>query len=727
MPLDDSQLSPSGQPVTNDQAQGPTSATANPPATPSSPSTPPSTPALGASDQQPQPFQSDDAQVSNAGPIAKRGVQDPNMVKLVDDSQHPLVQKASVMHSVARALAGNPRRVVIDADGSRREEPVPVTGKQLMVAIALEALQGSLAGLAAGRGRGPGSAGLAGMQSVMQRQQQDREHQEQEQQQQFKDRASALASKANLAELNARIGLNVAETEKIGSEMIDKQVELNRASGVLDTDPGNLENGGQPLTQSEILDGMRTGKFNIGSHIGAMAGRVPVTAQDGSTHWEATFLLVKNPNAPVTLSQEQWDRYASAHVPGFPASVKVGQNGMELKLSQVQRANEILAAHNLADYRLKDMRDVLEGTPYADKVPSSIDFSKPGVETALQRFQRYVSHSAMHGNDVYESLVQMGSDKRDPKTGAMQPNGDSKYVDQVAAAMGGWPLLQAVHNQLAANKKAAEEFNIVDSEAKANAVLASPNKFTRDQISSAKNFLTLSEQQGSRKAAEAARERAVAEGKDVEAMFKTGVNPITGEKLTLDNAPDSMLVDSKGRPVPQNLQSFYKPSQNERQTADTARQVLAISATLRAAVHKNPNLVGPLLGNSKSALSKLGFGDAESQKMLDDIAFLQSGATKMHTSRFSNEILKKMGNMIKPGMNTQQFTGALNSIDEVAGRYAKEDQLVTVADYKQMQQSPAGAAATPSLTNLQVNPTTGQQIGWNGKQWVDANTGKAVQ
>jgi hypothetical protein len=293
--------------------------------------------------------------------------------------------------------------------------------------------------------------------------------------------------------------------------------------------------------------------------------------------------------------------------------------------------------------------------------------------------------------------------------------------------MGGWPLLQAVHNQLAANKKAAEEFNIVDSEAKANAVLASPNKFTRDQISSAKNFLTLSEQQGSRKAAEAARERAVAEGKDVEAMFKTGVNPITGEKLTLDNAPDSMLVDSKGRPVPQNLQSFYKPSQNERQTADTARQVLAISATLRAAVHKNPNLVGPLLGNSKSALSKLGFGDAESQKMLDDIAFLQSGATKMHTSRFSNEILKKMGNMIKPGMNTQQFTGALNSIDEVAGRYAKEDQLVTVADYKQMQQSPAGAAATPSLTNLQVNPTTGQQIGWNGKQWVDANTGKAVQ
>jgi hypothetical protein len=239
--------------------------------------------------------------------------------------------------------------------------------------------------------------------------------------------------------------------------MIDKQVEVNRGSGVLDTDPSNLENGGQPLTQQEILDGMRTGKFNVGSHIGAMAGRVPTTSKDGSTHWEATFLLVKNPNAPVTLSQEQWDGYSSAHVPGFPAGVKVGQNGMELKLSQVQRANEIMAAHNLADYRLKDMRDVLESTPYADRVPASIDFSKSGVESAMTRFQKYVSHSAAHGMDVLESLQAMGTDKRDPRTGAMQPNPDAKYVDTIASAMGGWPVLEAVHNKLAADKKTAEK------------------------------------------------------------------------------------------------------------------------------------------------------------------------------------------------------------------------------------------------------------------------------
>src|SRR5882724_285148 len=716
--FDDSQISQPNQSVTNDQAQAPASAAANPPATPNSPSTPPSTPPLGTSDVQPTAPGDSSVPAQNPNPSARPNQDQVSNTQQPAQEKHPAVQRASVLFEVAQALAGGPRyEERIDDNGNRIKTPVKMSGRSIAMAIALEAISGSLTGLQAGRGRGPGAAGAAAMQQSMQRRQQEQQRQDQQAQDDFNNRSKALASKANLTELNARIGLNVAETEKIGSEMIDKQVELNRSSGVLDTDSSNLENGGQPLTQSEILDGMRTGKFNVGSHIGAMAGRVPTTSKDGSTHWEATFLLVKNPNAPVTLSQEQWDGYASAHVPGFPASLKVGQNGVELKLSQVQRANETLAAHTLADYRLKDMASVLEGTPFADKVPTSIDFSKPGIESAMTKFQKYASHSAMHGNDIYESLLQMGADKRDPKTGQMQPNSDSKFVDTIAATMGGWPVLQAVHNQLGANKKATEEFNIVDTEAKANAILASPAKFTRDQIGSARNFLTLSEQQGARKAAEAARERAVAEGKDVEAMFKTGVNPITKERLSLDNAPDGALVDSKGRPVPQNMTSFYKPSQNERQTADTARQALAISADLRAAIQKNPALVGPLLGNSKEGLAKLGFGTEQAQKFLDDISFLQSAATKVHTGRFSSEILKKMGNMIKPGMNPQQFVGGLNSIDEVMNRYAQEDRLITVGDFKAMQQAPAGlnTQSPPAGATMRVPGSDGKLHWSDGK------------
>jgi hypothetical protein len=718
MPFDDPQVP--NQPVSNDQAPAATAA----PVTPASPSTPPPTPASGpangapsGNDQAMPTFQQNpnrsirpgQDQVSNAtAPVTEQ-----------PHADNASVQRAGVIHSIAQALAGGPRYAEsIDDSGNRIYTRVKMSRKDIGLAIALEALTGSLAGLAGGRGKGMGAAGMAGMNATMQQAQQARQLRDQKAQQDFQNRSRALVDKANLADLNARIGLNVAESEKIGVDMIDKQVENNRASGVLDVDPINLENSGQPLTQAEILDGMKSGKFNISSHIGAMAGRVPVTGPDGRTRWEATFLLFKNPNARINISQEQFDRYASANVPGFPAGSNVSNGGLELKLSQVQRANEILAAHTLADSRLDDMRTVLNGTPLADKIPTKVDFSKPGVETAMTRFQKYVSHSDQHGMDVLQSIEAMNADRRDPRTGQMAPNADAKYADIVAAAMGGWPVLEATHNQLIANKKAATDFAIIDSEAKANAVIASPNKFTRDQISSAKNFLTLTQQQGARKTAEDARARAVAEGKDTEAMYKTGRNPITGERLSIDNAPDGAFVDAKGRVIPQNQQSFYKPSQSEKQTADTAKQVLAISADLRAAVQKNPNLVGPLMGNSKKGLASLGLGDAASQKMLDDVAFLQSAATKMHTSRFSNEILKKMSSLIEPGMNTQQFIGGLNSIDEVANRYAKEDTLVTVGDYKSMQQPPANNIQAPPVSLLKqgVNTTFA-----NGQVWTLLN------
>ena len=651
-----------------------------------------------------------------------------NQPSVDPNANHPAVKRASLLYSAAQALTGGQRyNVMIDDQGNRVKTPVPVSGRQLGLALALEAIQGGLTGLAAGRGRGPGAAGAAAMSQQISQQQQAKDRQNEQAQQDFSNRASNLTRKAQIAEVNSRTLLNTAESEKYGAEGIDSLIAINRASGVLDSDSSSFDNDGKPMTQAEMLSAMQSGKLNSTDQLGPIAGRTLTTDKDGNSHWEATHLIIKAPNSTIHLSQEQFDRYADAGIPGYPAGAKIGDKGVDVKLSTIQRANEIMGTRVLTDYRLKDMKTVLDGTAMADKVPGKVDFSKPGVETAMKVFQKYVSHSNQHGMDLLQSIESMSADKRDPKTGVMQPNLDAKWADTIAASYGGWPVLQALHNQIEADKKTATEFAIVDSEAKANAIIATPNKFTKDQVVSAKNFLNLSEQQGARKAAQDARQRAVAEGKDVEAMYKTGVNPISGERLTLANAPDGAFVDTKGRVIPQNQQSFYKPSQNERQTADTARQALAISADLRAAVAQNPNLVGPLLGNSKEGLAKLGFGTEQAQKFLDDISFIQSAATKVHTGRFSAEILHKMGNMIKPGMNDQQFIGGLNSIDEVMNRYAQEDKLVTVADYREMQQAPSAASATPQLTNIQINPQTKQQIGWNGKAWVDVSTGKSVQ
>lgn len=196
-----------------------------------------------------------------------------------------------------------------------------------------------------------------------------------------------------------------------------------------------------------------------------------------------------------------------------------------------------------------------------------------------------------------------------------------------------------------------------------------------------------------------------ARGADVEAMYKTGKNPLTGEALSLNNAPPGALVNpTTGQVIPQDMVTLYKPTQNERQTADTARQVLAISKDLRDQVTQHPDLIGPLAGRDQQALQKIGISSQNAAKLIDDVTFLQSAATKMHTGRFSSEILQKMNNIVKPGMGKDEFFGSLDSINDVANRYADEDKLTTVFDYQQRQQFENQGAGG---TNAQPKPQAG--------------------
>lgn len=208
-----------------------------------------------------------------------------------------------------------------------------------------------------------------------------------------------------------------------------------------------------------------------------------------------------------------------------------------------------------------------------------------------------------------------------------------------------------------------------------------------------------------------ARVSAQARGADYEAMLRTGKNPITGEVLNINNAPPSALVNpTTGQVIPQDMINLYKPTQNERQTADTARQVLAISKDLQEEVAANPNLIGPIAGRSQQGLQELGLSAADASRMIDNVNFLTSAATKMHTGRFSSQILEKMEGILKPGMNEDEFAGALQSVDDVATRYANEDKLTTVYEWQQRQQfeSQGGAAApTGGTPDFIFDPKTG--------------------
>src|ERR1700733_3535698 len=119
------------------------------------PQTPP--PANQQPPQQATPVTQQDSSVSNSqaapangSPAQAQPAQQQNPQQQIVSNQppadpnadHPAVKRASLLYSAAQALTGGPRYAVsIDDSGNRIKTPVPVSGKQLGLALALEAIK----------------------------------------------------------------------------------------------------------------------------------------------------------------------------------------------------------------------------------------------------------------------------------------------------------------------------------------------------------------------------------------------------------------------------------------------------------------------------------------------------------------------------------------------------------------------------------------------------------
>jgi len=382
---------------------------------------------------------------------------------------------------------------------------------------------------------------------------------------------------------------------------------------------------------------------------------------------------------------------------------------------------------------------------------------------ALMALKRYQAHHVF-GPDTGAELESMGADKRDPRTGVMMPNPDAKYVPMLKELFGGETRLQALHNQIVQQTEFAKEKGRAEAQA---AVLDSPNKAygilsrpdsTPEQIHSANVYLD----EHKKETVDQAQATAQAEGKDYAAMVKTGVNPITKERLTLDNAPDAQLVDPvTGIPVPTDMLATKRPTLVETQRAGYATSAIDSSETLMKLIHNKKADIGPFKGTIADAAAKYGFGDEFNQEVQNYIRYLQSAATAAHTGRFSVPILDKMARQVDVNMNYDQFLGALKSTKDVMSLYAESGWKPTVAEYKaaiaaqgttaptrvgELQTGmvpgtpgyrgtartvaaagPTGGAGGPAPIRKR-NPATNQTIEWdaNNKQWVDVATRQPI-
>jgi hypothetical protein len=167
-------------------------------------------------------------------------------------------------------------------------------------------------------------------------------------------------------------------------------------------------------------------------------------------------------------------------------------------------------------------------------------------------------------------------------------------------------------------------------------------------------------------------------------LFKNGVDPVSGEKLNLSNAPDEFLVDGRThQPVPTSMLSTLKPTQQESNRADFAQSALHSLDLIdkMRAQGRVPN--GPISGWTAKGLVKAGLSNADAAEVTSLITLTQSAATGAHVGgRFSSQIMDKMSGLLSLNANDEEFTGQSRGLRDVMTPYAQNGGRVTVGQYK---------------------------------------------
>ena len=423
---------------------------------------------------------------------------------------HSSVQRASTIRQVAQALAGGARysETIDPQTGATVRTQLPMSKTDIGMAIALEAISGSLAGLAQTGPGAIGKAAAAGFQQVSQQQQAQQAQQDAQAQQQLQNQTQALARRASAFEQNSRTILNTAQAERYGVDSLKDAVSQNADVLSAYDDAGVVQE--RNVSQDQLSAGMTSGKYSPTDQIAIPDGFTNLNGK-----YEQTFAIISNPSAKLPLTQTQWDTFAADHIQGFPAGVQIA-DGTPVPGYVLARANAQVQAINLMKQDFSSVSDALAKS--SDKGNQDLAKSVPSVQSllddqnngpvfqnALTKLQRFVSHADFHGQDFYESLQQMASpsmsDPRNPKQSIPNPSAGAAQV--IAGAFGngdpqkGWQILKAYHAEVTPTP--------ISSEPQAEAVLSDPGSSSKAKLQ-ARSFLNLSTQQ--KAAAAGAEERA---------------------------------------------------------------------------------------------------------------------------------------------------------------------------------------------------------------------------
>ena len=362
-----------------------------------------------------------------------------------DTSNLPLTPQGAATQAMMQPQAPAPvqppskfDRIVATLQPQKNIHVDPTTGKMTgdpnysKGSLAAHIVAGALLGFAAGYGKENGGErgaqiGMQLAQAPYQKAQADYEREQQAQVQKYQN-----------AHLNAETANLAANTRVIGIKALDDITAQNEPVVRSLVDSGNIEADASgnplPVTKEDLLAGVKSGKYSPGEQLGVQYGK---TLVDGESH--ATYVVVKDPKAPVTVDQATADRWAQNGV-SFPKEAV----GKPIPMSSYTNYNNQANTRVIGDSTLSVLRqDAGSNADLLKKIPATIDTSIPGMNTALKLYSQYLLGAKM---DPIEAMHALSTDKSGP--------GSSRLLTQ---AFGGLSTLQALSDQRGVNKVAADE------------------------------------------------------------------------------------------------------------------------------------------------------------------------------------------------------------------------------------------------------------------------------
>lgn len=427
---------------------------------------------------------------------------------------HPAVQRASVIHQVATALAGGPRYTqnTDPNTGETTRTPVPMSKSDIGAAIALEAISGALSGLTQKGTGATGAAAEAGFQKVSQ--------QEKEVQQQQAEQASAdYSRKMQTVETNMRLRQNAMTLSKMDYDQHAEHVGQFK-------DMAEQFQHDHPEAVRGIANEGDLAKYDVTKDTAIPINVVPTldpktgkqAMVNGTPQWEEQYLIIDPAfKAGNFLTDDDKKTLAEMGKSGFADS-----KGNPTNLPQeimMRSAMAINLKSQAASYRIAK-QDI--GSFYKSVGGKSPDLAAAVKDDqtlgdALLKFEPLLNAT---GRNYEKAIGELGA--KDPQSAA-----------KILSLYGGTDNVRKFdQTQTDADEQAKKtadrdaQFDTIDTEGKANAVLADPTKFSDDTVSAAHKFV---QEQNNTKVGEAGSEARAREQATIDVDKANGI-PLKGQK-----------------------------------------------------------------------------------------------------------------------------------------------------------------------------------------------------